>query len=212
VLASSSKGNCYIYGAIMVDIGVSFDLVYKYLSNIKYLCITHLHGDHLNIATLLKIMQYNKKIKVITNEQVYNKLMHIASFNRLIRIKNNQTLKIKGIGTVKRVDVPHEPLTCSSFAFDFNGTKIGHVTDCGDISHLNWLNFDYATIELNYEEEKINANYLKAVDESDYFMIKHLKRVKLTHLANFQHHDFVKKNKIKEVFKAHGSSRNKEIE
>ena len=57
IISSSSKdGNCYIYNQdLMIDIGVSFAKIKSYIKDIKLLCLTHEHSDHLRKKTIQKL-------------------------------------------------------------------------------------------------------------------------------------------------------------
>ena len=56
IISTGSKdGNCVIINDVMVDCGVPFSKIKKQLYDIKYLLITHTHGDHSNIKTLQQI-------------------------------------------------------------------------------------------------------------------------------------------------------------
>lgn len=49
-IASSSKGNCYIYNEdLMIDVGISYSKVKEYLKPVKLILLTHRHSLTISI-------------------------------------------------------------------------------------------------------------------------------------------------------------------
>ena len=73
IIASSSRdGNCVLIDDVMVNIGVSFRKVKEDLYKAKYLLITHIHRDHLNVGTVKKIYRLFPHVKILSNYEVYS--------------------------------------------------------------------------------------------------------------------------------------------
>ena len=82
VLASGSKGNAVIYGkSILVDCGVPFPLIKPYLKEIQLILLTHEHGDHLNVATLKKIISERPALRVGCCEWLRDKLDSVKNLD-----------------------------------------------------------------------------------------------------------------------------------
>ena len=71
IISTGSKGNCVIINDVMVDCGVPFSKIKKQLYDIKYLLITHVHGDHLKLKTLQQIAAQFPRICIIGNYEVH---------------------------------------------------------------------------------------------------------------------------------------------
>ena len=113
VVSSGSKhGNCVIIDDVMVDIGVSFKKMHEYLYDINYLLITHIHQDHLKIATLKQITKLFPRILIISNYEVYQKA------------KDND-IKINLIGTEKPYNIDDYSFT--AFSCVHNAFTYGYI-------------------------------------------------------------------------------------
>ena len=55
VIASGSKGNAVLINDVLVDIGIPFSTLKPYLYKVNYIIITHIHTDHLRMATYNQI-------------------------------------------------------------------------------------------------------------------------------------------------------------
>src|SRR4051812_11316216 len=72
IISTGSKGNCVIINKnIMVDCGVAFRSIKKYLYDVKYLLLTHTHSDHINRKTIQLIAEEFPKIIIIGNHEVH---------------------------------------------------------------------------------------------------------------------------------------------
>ena len=72
IISSGSKGNCVVINDVMVDCGLAFNKIKEELYNIKYLLITHTHGDHLRLKTIAGIAKLFPKIQIIGNYEVHD--------------------------------------------------------------------------------------------------------------------------------------------
>lgn len=72
IVGSGSSGNCVIVDDIMIDCGVPFSHIKKYMYGIKTLLITHTHSDHINVGTLNKIETLFPSVTVCGNWDVAN--------------------------------------------------------------------------------------------------------------------------------------------
>ncbi len=207
VLNTGSKGNSFLCEPFLFDIGCSFEKIKKYIPKIKYICITHVHGDHCNVATLKTILGHRPSITIITNDEVANKLVdNGVRKNKILVI--DKPLKLKNIGIIKKHEMVHDAKNFG-YSIEFeNGFKFAYLTDSGDISHIKLPNYSLVVLECNYQETIINAKIINAKNEEDWYNFNHLKRVKMTHLAEHQHNAWIEENAPYDVIKWHMSERN----
>jgi L-ascorbate metabolism protein UlaG (beta-lactamase superfamily) len=66
----------------MIDCGIPFDtLIKKYdVKDLRYVFISHAHGDHINIKTLQKIKSVNKRVMFFSNEEIATKFKEQINF------------------------------------------------------------------------------------------------------------------------------------
>lgn len=79
VLGSGSSGNGYILDEYMaLEAGMPFSAYKPYMNSIQMLWISHVHGDHCNIQTIKKMIEYkherNSELLIYGNADVRNHL------------------------------------------------------------------------------------------------------------------------------------------
>lgn len=219
IIASSSKGNCYKYFNVMVDVGVPYVKLKKALKHVNLVLLTHKHGDHLNIGTLEKIAKEHKRIKFGVPEHLLENVREILDSKRLIPLKVGKIYDFKRF-TVRPIKLYHDVQNCGYMLnFAAKEFKVFHATDTAHLKGIKAPGFDVYVVECNYSQEKYDELYdrRQAVAFEDKKTIKELnEQLKLfensinTHLSDRQFDEFIKANAKKDsiIFKAHKSSRN----
>lgn len=155
IISSGSKGNCVIINDIMVDCGVPFSKIKDELYGIKYLLLTHIHGDHIKPSTLETIKKLFPRITIIGNYEVH------GSYG--VSIIANETFEIT---TDDYVFLPfkceHDVVTYG-FTWRFNDLDIIYATDTSTMDNAPDGPYDYLFIESNHDEKKLElaANNVK---------------------------------------------------
>lgn len=149
IIASGSSGNCVIIGDMMFDCGVAYNKIRKYLYNIKYVIITHVHCDHLNLTTLEKIRKEFPRIEFIANYDVGQRtfIHHLVGDETILALKDRV---IKSFPCIH--DVPTH-----GFVINMRDLNIIYVTDTSNLDHAPSGKYDYLFIESNHCENKIAA-------------------------------------------------------
>ena len=193
VIASGSSGNAILLdNGILLDCGVPFKIIQRYLRKIKAVFISHEHHDHLNISTLKKIHELRptlrfmvcfwlkkklissgidrSKIDVIEHGRVYNyKSFRVMPFILIHDVKNYG---------IKIVDIK-------------NKIKIIYAVDTNCLDHIEAKNYDLYLIEGNYDEDKLEANIKSDIEKGIY---SYGMRVKDTHLSIQKASEWLMKN------------------
>lgn len=149
VITSGSKGNCVQIADVMVDCGVPFSKIKDELYTIKVLLLTHIHSDHIRVATLQKIKVMFPKIRIIGNyevAQIYG--VHMVS---------NSTYPVEVAGyTFVPFDCVHNVVT-QGFTWVVNGLHVIYATDTSSLKHAPKGEYDYLFLESNHDEKKLEA-------------------------------------------------------
>ena len=104
IINSGSDGNCVIIERMMVDIGLSYKKISKYLHDIDMIFLTHQHTDHVKKATLKQIRKYHPKIKILCSKA----LRDFLKDEDLIVVRSNVQYNIK----LKNTIVTLQPFDC----------------------------------------------------------------------------------------------------
>lgn len=149
IIESSSRGNCVVVEDMMFDCGLPYSKIRKYLYKIKYLFLTHVHSDHINSKTLMRLKKDFPRIEVIGNHDVYE----IFGVDTIV---GDQTVLMMKDRTVHSFPCPHDVI-CHGFAIEMENINLIYATDTTTLKHAPELKYDYLFIESNHDENKINA-------------------------------------------------------
>lgn len=148
VISSGSRGNCVIINNdVMIDAGLPFNKIKSYLYSIKYLIITHIHGDHFKVKTLQRIASNFPRIKMIGNyeiHQIYN-MNYIANEGFPIETPDYTFMPFVCV---------HDVLTYG-YTWNVNDNKIIYATDTASLEFAPPDKYDYLFLESNHDEYKL---------------------------------------------------------
>lgn len=147
IVSSGSKGNCVIVNDVMIDAGVSYNKLKEYLYDIKYLILTHTHGDHMKMKTLQKINERFPNIITIGNYEVHQQ------FPVNIIANENFPIEVDGY-TFRPFRCVHDVL-CYGYVWKYGDLDIFYATDTSSLEYAPDGLFDYFFIESNHDEEKL---------------------------------------------------------
>ena len=194
ILGTGSSGNCIIVNDnIMLDCGLSYSKIKKYLKNIKLIFISHKHTDHL-LPTTIKQIAYNyptiKFVYNIEDMQITNILVSNGILPKnCYGILQDSWFNL-GICKIKLNELCHDVLN-SACHLEINGKRLLYVTDTSSIP-FDAKNYDNYLIEANYHSKEELEKKIQEAEEKGEFT--HLKRVLYTHLCEEDCIDWLKEN------------------
>lgn len=151
IISSSSKGNSVVINKeILIDCGVPYKKVENVLKNIKYLFITHVHTDHLNMATFKKIKQKWGHIKVFSNYEVAQQV----GVENLTKVLTTEVSYRMGNMVITPFECVHDVLTFG-YVFDIDDVSVIYATDTNNLDNAPSRKYDYFFIESNHDEKKL---------------------------------------------------------
>lgn len=192
IIGSSSKGNCIIVEDFLVlDVGVSYCKIKKYLSKIKLIFISHSHSDHLNKTTIKQIVYNYPTIKFVTKSK------EVLSILNELKVKKQNLYYLKfyswyNLGALKiKIEPLYHDIENYALKFEINDRKGLYVVDTNRIDHIDAKNYDLYLIESNYQTDILQ----KHIDEcDDKNQLMYLYRVFDTHLSKSDCDDFLINN------------------
>lgn len=147
VLATGSKGNCYLLThngeTLILDVGIPMKEIKKALNwdltHVSGICVTHNHTDH---AYALKDSRMTG-LKVWTPYEEEKEL---------------QTKQFGGF-KVSSFHLPHDGCPCVGYLVTIDGITVLYATDFEYIKYrFTGMNIDAFLIECNYQEELIDMD------------------------------------------------------
>ena len=195
IIGSSSKGNCIIVEDILIlDVGVSYSKIKKYLNKVKLIFISHCHKDHLLPSTIKHISFNFPNIKYVCgSEEVVKKLVECNVNKKNIYVLKNGIKYDLGLIKVRLIDLYHD-VENYGLKWELNGKKGIYIVDTERIDHIVAQDYDLYLIENNYQEKVLQEHIDKAIEENDEDKLFYLQRVPHTHLSNEQANSFLIEN------------------
>ena len=207
-ISSSSKGNCFLIDELIIDIGLSYKQTKPHLNGVKYILLTHIHGDHFNPSTVRKIVANHEDINFICCDYMERELLKIGV--------TEDRIKTVVIGSYIRIDdyiiapirAYHDVDNCG-YRIARNGLKHLHITDTVTLEGIEAINYDSASIECNHDESKALELIQEAKENGEF---SHLTGAMNSHLSVQQTIEFCKENNIKHLIPVHvGASTKDEV-
>jgi len=151
VIASGSAGNCEIaYQKVMIDCGVPFTKIKKYLKEVQLVVISHAHKDHLNMTTIKKLSSERPTLRFAIAEYLLPYFEGIRNVDVLELNKWYDYGQFRiSIGKLYH-DIPNVFIR-----LDFNGTKVFRATDTYTLQGITAKGYDYYCLESNYNEDTV---------------------------------------------------------
>lgn len=196
IIGSSSKGNCIIVeDVLMLDVGVSYSKIKKYLPKVKLIFISHSHQDHLLPSTIKKIIYNFPTIKFLTGSvEVVKILNKLGVCYKNIYILNWGSKYDLGLLKVKLEKLYHDTPNYA-LKWEIGGKKGIYVVDTSRIDHIKAKDYDLYLIESNYNEKLLKNHIQECIDNGDNEnKLYYLNRVERVHLSDTQCNDFLIQN------------------
>lgn len=195
IIGSSSKGNCIVVeDVLMLDIGLSYSKIKKYLNKVKLVFVSHVHKDHL-LPSSVKTLSYNyPTIKFLTGSNiVVEKLVECGVNKKNIYVLKSGKKYDLGLLKVKLEPLEHDTPNYA-LKWELNEKKGIYAVDTSEISHIQAKNYDLFLIENNYQDDIINFHIQQAQEENDKNKLYYLQRTLKTHLSKSDCDSFLIEN------------------
>ncbi|WP_373758285.1 MBL fold metallo-hydrolase [Jeotgalibaca porci] len=150
IIGSGSSGNCVVIDTFaMFDIGLPFKKIKPSLYRTKYIFISHVHSDHLNMATYRQIRKYFPNIKMIGDLEVHEKArMDVVAHEK-------EPIELPDF-TVKPFKGMHDAQVMG-WTWEFKDKEYMFITDTYTLKYVPDHKYDYFFLEANHDQNKINA-------------------------------------------------------
>ena len=179
---------------LLLDVGIPFKNLKKYLNTVQLIFISHIHQDHLLPSCVKQIIFNYPTIKFICNGEVANKLNNLGVQKKNIFVLDEHKWYDIGIGKVRLEELKHD-VHNSSFQLEYtNGEKMIYITDTGEIpKYIDAKDYNLYLIESNYKDED-ELDELIQQDYDNGLEFSHYIRVRDTHLSQKQAMDWLYDN------------------
>lgn len=203
IISTGSKGNAVLLdGQVLIDCGVPFRKLEEFgvVDKVKYIFLTHQHKDHLNIATIRKLISVHPSIRLIYNGYLKNAFSAFSYHSYPSFLYKNSfltdTQKWYKIGNIQFSNVPlhHDVPNCGwkiHFQTPQGIYKIFYATDTSNLNDIKVKDYDLYLIEANYEKEAL-IQRIREKRASGQFVYE--ERVMKTHMSKEQTDEWLYNN------------------
>ena len=207
IIGTGSSGNCFLINDdLMIDAGMPYSKIKDYVKNVKYVLLTHIHGDHYNPATIRKLIVDIDPI-FICGDFLEDELLKIADNDKIIAVEENKVYELNNY-KISPVSLYHD-VKNFGYRIMHNGYKHFHATDTSTLEGIEAKNYDSASIECNHDRNKALELIEEAKINGEF---SHLQGAINSHLSVDKTIQFCKENHIKKLYPVHiGSSTKKEV-
>lgn len=189
IIGSSSDGNAILVEDILLlDCGVSYKKIKKYLKDVKLIFISHAHQDHLNSKTIKQIAYNFPTIKFLTGSEDVVEKIYVQGIhpNNIYILKSGKKYDL-GLLKVKLEHLYHDAPNFG-LKWEYRGKKGIYLVDTSNVDTIEAKNYDLYLIENNYREDILKKHIDECEDEN---MRYYLNRVPHTHLSDEQCNSFL---------------------
>lgn len=191
ILSSGSKGNAVVLdGIILIDCGVSFKKLKNHCKKLQLVLLTHIHSDHMNQKTLLKLHRERPTLRFAGNDSCVKLLVDAGVNKRNIDVLRQDITYSYGRFTVSPVSLTHD-VPCFGYRIFKGVDKVFYATDTGNLDGIEAKNYSLYMVECNYEDEDIRNRIAEKESRGEYvYEYSALKN----HLSRQQCDDFICSN------------------
>lgn len=176
IINSGSDSNATVINdIILIDCGISFKKIKKSYQNLKLVLLTHIHSDHFNKKTIVKLAHERPTLRFACCEWLEDPLKALGIEN--IDILEIGKLYDYGLFQVSPFKLYHDVPQCGWRVY-MNDKKLIYATDTRTLEGIIAKEYDVYLIEGNYvNDEELHERAYNPEYES---------RVKATHLSKEQ--------------------------
>lgn len=165
IIATGSHGNAVLLnGAYLIDCGVPYKKLERYLSKIRLIFLTHIHSDHFNPATLRRIHDRRPGIRFVCCRHLLVPLCSEAgiSLNNVTVLEPGETAVFRwesgGVLQAKPFSLVHNVPNVGWIFTLTGGADAGSALYATDTSHIpiEAPELDLYLVECNYKGDELD--------------------------------------------------------
>lgn len=203
IISTGSKGNAvFLNGQVLIDCGVPYSKLAEsgVVEKVKYVFLTHQHKDHLNVATLKKLILNRPTIKIIYPDYLCKPLCDFChSFDNSFFIKNSFIVYPQKWYEISNIQFSCVPLQHDvpnvgwkiHFLIPQGIYKVIYATDTVNLDGIVAKNYNLYLIEANFSKTEIIERIKEKRANGQYV---YEDRVLKTHLSKEKCDEFIYEN------------------
>lgn len=188
IVSTGSKGNAVILeDFILIDCGVPFSHIKKYISSLKLALLTHIHSDHFKMSTIKRLAFERPSLRFACCRWLVQPLVQAGVNPKNIDVLDFDIMYNYGLCNVIAVPLNHN-VPNVGYKIHFPKGRVFYATDTNDLKGIVARHYDLYMIEANYEDEVIQEK-IKAKEIAGLYAYE--KQVLKNHLSKAKADDFI---------------------
>ena len=157
IIGTGSSGNATLLGGILLDCGMPYRAISPYIKQIRIVCLTHIHGDHLKKSAIRRIHEERPTVRFLCGEFLCGVLRHDCGIPaELIDIASPGSVYGYGIAEIEPIELVHNVPNIGYKLHLSDGTRAIYATDTCSLDGIAAKYYDYYFIEANHTEAEIH--------------------------------------------------------
>lgn len=168
VINSGSDGNAVVLNdSILIDCGVPFKAMSRYVGSLSQVLLTHIHSDHFNPSTVRRLAADRPTLRFGGGRWMIEPLLAAGVRKTNIDVLDAGHAYKFRFGTVIPVKLSHN-VPNQGYKLLLPGGKAIYATDTGTLSGITAKDYDLYMIEADYEDEEIRERIREKMKSGEY--------------------------------------------
>ena len=180
IISTGSDGNAVIINNFaLIDCGVTFRALFKFVKQIKIVLLTHRHADHFNFTTIHRLAAERPTLRFACGSWLVQDLVACGVSKANIDILTPGIVYDYNAFKVSPVTLYHDVQNCGYRLF-FDKERAIYITDTATVQGISAKDYDLYLVEANYSESEIQQR-IKSKEALGQYVYEY--RVLKTHLS-----------------------------
>lgn len=151
IVNTGSDGNATVVeDIILLDCGLSYKKIEKYVDKLQLVLLTHIHGDHFKKSTIKMLAQERPTLRFGCCKWLIQDLLNCGVCAKNIDVYDFNSAYIYSDDLkVQPVKLHHDVPQCG-YKIEINGYKVFYATDTCTLDDVEAKDYDYYFVEANY--------------------------------------------------------------
>lgn len=172
IIASGSTGNATIIdNKILIDCGVPYTSIKKYVKYLKLILLTHIHTDHFKKSTIKRLAKDRPSLRFGCGSFLVGDLIKCGVKPKQIDVYDNDKKYSYSDFYIKSFKLYHNVLNVG-YKLNLNGYKVIYATDTNKIDTIA-KGYDLYLIESNFDEEEITKRIEDKLNNNEKYIYEY---------------------------------------
>lgn len=156
IINTGSDGNATVFNdSVLVDCGVPFRDLARYIRSLGLVLLTHIHSDHFNPSTVRRIASERPGVRWGCGRWLVLPLVEVGVPKQMIDVYEMGRTYDYGIVRIEPVKLIHNVENCGYKLRFRDGFRAIYATDTVTMAGIKAENYDLYLVEANYADEEI---------------------------------------------------------